>query len=99
MLVQLIIESCALVPLIEHVIFCSAQVAELLEERTAADTDLTVYRACGHVPMDDSRAEFEEDLKNFTQLCMNTECRSIAEADINSEGTQHMPQASTSSSM
>ena len=86
-------------PFTEHVDFCSAQVAELLEERTAADTELTVYSACGHVPMDDFRAEFEEDLKNFTQLCMNTECRSIAEADVNSEGTQRMPQARTSSSM
>ena len=86
-------------PFTEHVNFCSAQVAELLEERTVADTDLTVYPACGHVPMDESRAEFMEDLKNFTQLCMNTECRSIAEADINFESTQRMPQASTSSSM
>ena len=86
-------------PATEHVNSYSAQVAELLEERTEADTDLTVYPACGHVPMDDSRAEFEEDLKNFTQLCMNTECRSIAEADVDTESTQRMPQASTSSSM
>lgn len=86
-------------PSIEHVIFCSAQVAELLEERTVADTDLTVYPACGHVPMDDSKAEFEEDLKSFTQLCMSIECKSIAQADMDSESTQRMPQASTSSSM
>ena len=77
----------------------SVQVAELLEERTVADTDLTVYPACGHVPMDDSRAQFEEDLKNFTQLCMKAEFRSIADAYINTESTQGMSQASTKSSV
>ena len=49
--------------------------------------------------MDDSKAEFEEDLKSFTQLCMSIECKSIAQADMDSESTQRMPQASTSSSM
>jgi hypothetical protein len=42
-----------------------AQVAELLSENTAIESGLTVYPSCGHVPMDDCRDTFIEDLVDF----------------------------------
>ena len=38
------------------------QVDELLKENTAIESNLTVYPACGHVPMDDCRERFIQDL-------------------------------------
>ena len=49
--------------------------------------------------MDDCRADFQEDLKTFMQLCMNNKFRSIAEANGNTESLQRLPQARTSSSI
>lgn len=38
------------------------QVDELLKENTAIESHLTIYPACGHVPMDDCRDRFIQDL-------------------------------------
>ncbi len=38
------------------------QVDELLKENTAIESHLTIYPACGHVPMDDCRERFIQDL-------------------------------------
>ena len=38
------------------------QVDELLKENTAIESHLTIYPACGHVPMDDCRERFTQDL-------------------------------------
>ena len=38
------------------------QVDELLKENTAIESHLTVYPACGHIPMDDCRERFIQDL-------------------------------------
>ena len=49
--------------------------------------------------MDDSKAQFEEDMKMFVQSCVNIESKSIPIADADTESTQRMSQSSTSSSV
>lgn len=38
------------------------QVNELLKENVGIESNLTIYPACGHVPMDDCRERFINDL-------------------------------------
>ena len=43
----------------------NVQVDQLLKENTAIESHLTVYPGCGHVPMDDCRERFIQDLTDI----------------------------------
>lgn len=73
------------------------QVTELLEKRTAADTELTIYPSCGHVPMDDCRERFQEDLISFVRSTLQIGDKASTQATVVvKEDLQSLSQANSS---
>ena len=44
-----------------------AQVNALLEKRQQGSTQLTLYPACGHIPMDECADQFQTDMISFVE--------------------------------